>query len=146
MRSLPRSLLLLSALAVACVNSASLTGRPFSVKEETNVPRGWTRIGLPHPDSKLILRIGLPQPNIHVLEQHLYEISDPDHERYGQHLSKEEVEALVSPHDESLQSVEAWLASFGFEDKDIKRSSAKDWVTVRVPVGIAEKMLDTVRN
>ena len=31
--------------------------------------------------------------------------SDPFHDRYGEHLTKEEVEALVAPHDESVHLV-----------------------------------------
>jgi tripeptidyl-peptidase-1 len=32
------------------------------------------------------------------LERELYEVSDPSHARYGQHLSPEEVNSLVAPH------------------------------------------------
>lgn len=74
----------------------------------------------------------------------MYEVSDPDHVRYGAHLSKEEVEALVAPHDESIDMVNAWLASHGIQDSDITRSPAKDWAHIKVPVSKAEDMLDTV--
>lgn len=94
---------------------------------------------------RIELKIGLPQPNFSVLEKHLYEVSDPSHSRYGQHLSKAEVEALVAPHPESLELVNDWLASHGFEEEDIVRSPAQDWATIVVPVRLAEKMLDTVR-
>ena len=76
----------------------------------------------------------------------MYEVSDPFHSRYGQHLSRVEVEALVAPHPESLELVNEWLASHGFEEDDIIRSPAKDWATVVVPVRLAEEMLDTVRT
>ncbi|KIM46464.1 hypothetical protein M413DRAFT_8304 [Hebeloma cylindrosporum] len=91
----------------------------------------------------IALRIGLPQPNFNQLEKHLYEVSDPDHERYGQHLSKAEVEHLVAPHQESIDSVNEWLFSFGLAEDDLVKSPARDWVTVKVPVSLAEKMLDT---
>ncbi|KAG7098096.1 hypothetical protein E1B28_000070 [Marasmius oreades] len=114
-----------------------------TVKESVLPPRGWAQHNRPHPDHKIELRIGLPQPNFHILEEHLYEISDPFHERYGQHLSKEEVEELVAPHPESIDSVTAWLASHGFQEADLERSPAKDWVYLTVPVSVAEKLLDT---
>ena len=98
----------------------------------------------PPLDHNLILRIGLPQPNFSVLEKNLYEVSDPDHERYGQHLSKSEVEALVAPHPESINLVNEWLGSFGITEDSLLRSPARDWVTLKVPVSLAEKMLDTV--
>lgn len=52
-----------------------------------------------------------------------------DHERYGDHLSKEEVEQLVAPHPQSVQRVDEWLASHGI-DVSAFRSPAQDWVTV----------------
>ncbi|KAF8806308.1 subtilisin-like protein [Phlegmacium glaucopus] len=115
----------------------------YSVKEEVNSPRGWIKHSRPAPNHNIVLRIGLPQPNFHILEKHLYEVSDPDHERYGQHLSKAEVEALVAPHDESVESVTKWLGTFGISEDSLVRSPARDWVTLKVPVTLAEKMLDT---
>jgi tripeptidyl-peptidase-1 len=71
-------------------------------------------------------------------------VSDPEHERYGAHLSKEQVEALVAPHQDSVDLVDEWLRSHGIEENDFVRSPAKDWVTLRLPVRLVEKMLDTV--
>ena len=59
-------------------------------------------------------------------------------------LSKEEVDELMAPHHESLSIVDEWLASHGFDESQLVRSPAKDWVTIRVPVSVAEDMLDTV--
>lgn len=70
--------------------------------------------------------------------------SDPFHERYGDHLTKEQVDALVAPPEESIQLVDEWLASHGIYEDQFTRSSANDWITVKVPVSLAEKMLDTV--
>jgi len=90
------------------------------------------------------LHIALPQPRFPELEQHLAEISDPFHERYGDHLSKEQVEELVAPHPSSVDAVHEWLAGYGIRSKACHRSPAGDWVTVYVPVAQAEKMLGTV--
>jgi tripeptidyl-peptidase-1 len=92
----------------------------------------------------LELKIALPQHKFPELEQHLWEVSDPSHPRYGAHLSKEETDALTAPHPETLDIVNEWLASYGLEEESLVRSSANDWVTIRVPVGLAEEMLDTV--
>ncbi|KAH9837729.1 peptidase S8/S53 domain-containing protein [Rhodofomes roseus] len=128
----------LSAFAVAA--PAEHTHR---VKETVLPPRGWTALRPASPAHTIELRIGLPQPNFAELEDHLYAVSDPSSERYGGHLSKEEVEALVAPHPESVHLVEEWLASHGLLGDALSRSPAGDWVTVRVPVSLAEKMLDT---
>jgi tripeptidyl-peptidase-1 len=90
------------------------------------------------------LRIALPQSRFSELEQHLAEISDPSHGRYGEHLSKEEVEELVAPHTSSVDAVHGWLASHDIHGDACQQSSAGDWVTVHVPVAQAEKMLGTV--
>lgn len=116
----------------------------YKIKQQISPPRGWVKHSTPPPDHPISLRIGLPQENFHALEQHLYEVSDPDHNRYGQHLSKEEVEALVAPHKDSLDAVDEWLFGFGFKEKDLVRSPAKDWIKITIPVSAAEKLLDTV--
>ena len=72
--------------------------------------------------------------------------SDPRHERYGAHLSHEEVNELIAPHPESVDEVNAWLATHGLYGADLSRSPAGDWIKVKVPVGLAEEMLDTVCN
>ncbi|KAH9482489.1 Tripeptidyl-peptidase sed3 [Psilocybe cubensis] len=137
------------ALLTSCLVGKSLVGAlpsrdyAYSIKEEIDLPGGWVKHGDPPANHNIVLRIALPQPNFHVLEQHLYEISDPDHERYGQHLSKEEVEELVAPHSESLDLVNEWISSFGLTEDDLVRSPAKDWVTLKLPVSLVEKMLDT---
>jgi len=116
----------------------------FRLKERINVPLGWERVAPAPADHIIRLRIGLPQANFAELERHLQEISDPNHVRYGQHLSKAEVEALVAPKQESTTSVNDWLASFDLGPNDISHSSARDWVIFHVSVHVAEKMLNTV--
>ncbi|KAF9478384.1 tripeptidyl peptidase A [Pholiota conissans] len=129
-------------LAASSSLAAPSKGCAYKVKEEINPPRGWTKHASAPADHLISLRFGLPQENFRTLEKHLYEVSDPAHSRYGQHLSKEEVEALVTPHPDSLSAVNNWLAGFNLKE-DLNRSPAKDWVTIKVPVSLAEKMLDT---
>ncbi|EMD32617.1 hypothetical protein CERSUDRAFT_118652 [Gelatoporia subvermispora B] len=114
-----------------------------TVKESVNPPRGWAKVQPAPADHVIELRIGLPQPNFATLEKHLYEVSDPYHERYGAHLSKEEVDALVAPHPDSIDLVTEWLMSHGISEDSMGLSPAQDWVVIKVPVGLAEKMLNT---
>ena len=119
--------------------------KDLKVKESLlRPPVGWSLVGVAPPDHTISLRIALPQSKFDTLEQHLFEVSDPDHPRYGQHLSKEAVEDLVTPPPESLKKVNEWLKSHGFSEVDMNRSPAKDWVNVKVPVKLAEEMLGTV--
>jgi tripeptidyl-peptidase-1 len=64
--------------------------------------------------------------------------------RYGQHLSKEEVDALVAPHPDSIEAVEAWLEHHGINPADAHfRSAGGEWITIHVSVAQAERMLET---
>lgn len=62
--------------------------------------------------------------------------------RYGSHLSKEEVDALVAPHPDTVAAVEDWLAYHKIDTASVERSSAGDWLAFLVPVSQAERMLD----
>jgi tripeptidyl-peptidase I len=115
------------------------------LKDSIPPPPNWIDLGRAPPVGLITLRIALPQARFSELERQLYEISDPQHERYGQHLLKEQVEELVRPELSSVEAVGAWLAEHGIpEGESIKRSPAGDWVTIQVPVSQADEMLDTV--
>ncbi|KAG9317808.1 peptidase S8/S53 domain-containing protein [Chiua virens] len=131
-------------LAAALVRAGCHRDTPHKIKESIKVPpRGWFRQG-PAPSDHLIeLKIALPQPHFPILEEHLWEVSNPKHDRYGAYLSKEETEELMAPHPETIDAVSEWLSSHGIEEEHLYRSSAQDWVTIRVPVSLAEAMLDT---
>ncbi|EIM89124.1 subtilisin-like protein [Stereum hirsutum FP-91666 SS1] len=132
-------------LALLTVASASPSARwtTSKVKDSIEPPRNWINIGEAPANHFINLRIALPQPNFSELERHLYEVSDPTHERYGSHLSKETVEELVKPSEESMDAVGRWLEEYNIQEKDCKKSESSDWVRVRVPVALAEKMLNT---
>ncbi|KAK0230450.1 tripeptidyl peptidase A [Armillaria fumosa] len=123
--------------------AASEAFAAYVVKERIVPPREWILDGLPLSNHIVELRVGLRQSDFDALERHLYEVSDPSHSRYGDYLSKGEVEDLVAPRPESLAAVDAWLLSYGLSENDYVHSPAKDWLTVKIPVSLAEKMLDT---
>jgi tripeptidyl-peptidase I len=68
-------------------------------------------------------------------------VSDPNHPRYGQHLSIDEVDELVKPSDETLELVHEWLQDNEVVPSDY--SSTKDWIIVSLPVEAVERLLDT---
>jgi tripeptidyl-peptidase I len=70
-------------------------------------------------------------------------VSSPDHPRYGQHLSAEEVNQLVKPEDETLDQVHEWLLNHGISANQIQYSPAKDWMKVTLPIKSVEYLLDT---
>ncbi|KAI0880839.1 tripeptidyl-peptidase 1 precursor [Annulohypoxylon maeteangense] len=114
---------------------------PYRVKDSHHVPRAWRRLRRAPADHIIDLQIGVKQNNFAELERHLYEVSDPDHPRYGQHLSAGDVKELVKPTDETLDLVHEWLEANGITPSGY--SSAKDWIMVSLPVGTVERLLDT---
>ncbi len=138
------ALAVLPCLAVPSYYASRDNSCEHQVKESITPPHGWTKYAAAPPYHTITLRIALSQPHFSTLEQHLAEISDPDHPRYGAHLSAEEVDKLAAPHSESIRLVDEWLAGHGLKGSDIARSSSKDSLSFTVPVRLAEQMLDTV--
>lgn len=135
-------------LALACETLANPlnTRKAYAVKDNHNVPRGWRKAGKAPESHVLNLKIGLKQSRFDELHKSLYEVSDPAHAQYGKHLSAAEVEDLVKPSDEALESVHVWLADHGIDNSNLNYSPAKDWITVSLPVNSIETLLDTEYN
>ncbi|TLD31936.1 putative aspartic-type endopeptidase [Venturia nashicola] len=115
----------------------------YAVKESHSVPKSWTRVASAPADHTINLRIGLTQGRFDELEKILYEISDPDHHQYGQHLSTDEVNALVKPTEETSRLVHAWLADNGISSDRLSYSPSGDWITCHMTIGDANKLLST---
>lgn len=129
-----------------CVVSAAyalptIVRSTYALKERHIVPRGWAEVGPASKSQGIHLQIGLKQRNEGVIEQHLTEISDPSHVRYGQHLSAAEIREIVSPSIESIKLVHDWLLQH--EITDAVYSPNTDWVSVLIPVEKAERLLQT---
>ncbi|RDW57074.1 hypothetical protein BP6252_13889 [Coleophoma cylindrospora] len=130
------------AAAVQAVGASPISSRtPYAVKETHIIPRGWSEVAEAPKGQTIHLNIGVKQGQFAELERHLYEVSDPDHSRYGQHLSAEDVHDLVRPSSTALDLVHEWLADNGIQD--LSYSATKDWISVSIPVDTAERLLDT---
>ncbi|KAL8785889.1 MAG: hypothetical protein Q9213_003121 [Squamulea squamosa] len=132
----------------------------YAVKDSHHVPRKWTRVGQAPANHVVNLEIALKQSQFDELERQLYEgsvnpsgpsdmtdmiylVSDPDHERYGNHLDFDEVNELVKPGDDSLDLVHEWLRDHGIGEDRLSYTPAKDWVKVELPIATVERLLDT---
>lgn len=60
----------------------------------------------------------------------LYAVSTPGNAKYGQHYTREQVTALVSPSDAATQATVGWLNSSGIEDYTTTWKSVKFTTTV----------------
>ncbi|KAI0644613.1 family S53 protease-like protein [Trametes meyenii] len=121
--------------------------RPTGIDElhvherRSNVPYGFRYIGKADPNATLNLRIALAQSNPAGLEAALYDVSTPGSKNYRQHLSKAEVQALVTPKPESVKAVTTWLSKNNVATA--QASPAGDWLSIEVPVSKASALLGT---
>ncbi|KAF8256819.1 peptidase S8/S53 domain-containing protein [Lactarius quietus] len=143
---------ILSALFL--VTNASLSGLKTSftprwedvqVKHSWSlVPDDWTNLGQPATDTTIDLHTALKAQNESALTDALYEVSSPDHSKYGKHLSKEQVAELVAPPIEVLELVNAWLEHYGVLPSTILTEHGGSQVTlIGVPVSQANDLLGT---
>ncbi|KAL0573727.1 hypothetical protein V5O48_008223 [Marasmius crinis-equi] len=138
------SLLLLSLAPLTFSSPLNRRWDDFVEKHSwgAKIPKGWEFHSVPSPDTLISLRLGLKSARLDELFYHLGQTSDPTHERYGQHLSKEQVEELVAPHRDTVSIVQEWLEHHGIEGSSTAASGAGDWVNVVLPVKDAERMLN----
>lgn len=133
--------LFLSAIGFGNALSPSKRAATYAVKERHDVPPTWQRIGPASKRDVIQLAIGLKQQNEGQIEEHLLQVSDPKHERYGKHLSADEVRNIVRPAVETMELVEEWLSEHGVSD--YAYNHANDMIHCTVPIGTAEEMLQT---
>ncbi|KAF2139771.1 uncharacterized protein K452DRAFT_320364 [Aplosporella prunicola CBS 121167] len=103
----------------------------------------WSRVGRSPRDIAINLHIALRQSRFNELEEHLLQVSDPTHGRYGQHLTASEVHDLVRPSENAVAAVQEWLGSYGIEMRKLSYSPARDWISVMLPIHEAERLLQT---
>lgn len=105
------------------------------------VPEGWTQVGTPRPDQLIRLRIAVQSPKLAEFHQHVLDISTPDHPRYGLHMKRDEVKAMLRPAEAATESVLEWLHKAGIPRFKIEDDG--EWINFVTSVSNAEKLLET---
>ncbi|TFY66493.1 hypothetical protein EVG20_g4594 [Dentipellis fragilis] len=143
---LPRTSLamLVSSFALAYLSSfvfaTPVISGALHVHERRGAPPvGYTMMGRPSDDHVLSLGLALVENNRDGLVQKLYAVSTPDSPDYGNHLSKEDVEALVAPSPNSVAAVKAWLSAHNLSARSI--TPAGDWLSLNMTVKQANRLL-----
>lgn len=101
---------------VTALIPGTLSFAPFNleeVHEVAKVPSIFKYIGPADPSQLIDFQVVLKSRDILGLEKVLYQVSDPSSPKYGQHLSKEEVDFFFQPTENSQASVITWLQSHG---------------------------------
>ena len=92
------------------------------------------------PDAILPIRIALKQSNLHLGYDKLMEVSHPKSDKYGQHMTAEEVHDMFAPSNETLSTVKDWLINSGISESDIIPYTNKGWLALDVPAKDAERL------
>ncbi|KAI0005254.1 subtilisin-like protein [Xylariaceae sp. FL0662B] len=76
-----------------------------------SLPTGWSLEADAKADEPIELSIMLKQPKMEELKARLSRTSDPLHEEYGHHLTRDETRAYQVPDSAGLDSILSWLGS-----------------------------------
>ncbi|TFK81104.1 family S53 protease-like protein [Polyporus arcularius HHB13444] len=134
---LVKALLPFVFLGLVCAASSA----NFRVREKLNAaPHAFTSVGPASPEQTITLRLALAQGNAGGVVDALYSVSDPASSKYGQHLTKQEVESLVAPKSDTKDAVDTWLKTNGLTATTL--SPAGDWISIQVPVSKANELFD----
>eukprot|EP01098_Paradermamoeba_levis_P012911 TRINITY_DN575_c0_g2_i1.p1 TRINITY_DN575_c0_g2~~TRINITY_DN575_c0_g2_i1.p1 ORF type:complete len:436 (+),score=154.63 TRINITY_DN575_c0_g2_i1:139-1446(+) len=93
----------------------------------------------PHQDELITFRVLLKKQNLDLLEKTFWDVSTPTSPKYGQFLSKDQVDNLIAPPVESKERVASWLKKYSIT----KFRNEADFFEVTCPVFVAEKMFRT---
>ena len=110
--------------------------KPLQLQDTEPFPSGSRS---PAQDTTVRVSFGLSSKDKDLLENTLYEISDPLHRRYGKHLSKAEAAELLLPDDDAFSSVKRWLAEAGVPDE--KLHVRGQFIDVVIPTRLAQSLL-----
>ena len=129
-------LLLLCVVTLAAASNIALES-----ELSTSTPAGWTKGARATGDVELTFAV--KQQNGAALTEAVLAVSDPRSARYGQHLSREDVDELTRPLEESATALERFLSEQKL-DRDCGRNGNGDFVRCVVPVAAAERALGAV--
>lgn len=129
----------LTTFLISLLCSSSVWSGYLEYDQDVLVPKDWTDVGRLSPTEELELTFALKQQNIHMLEETLRLVSDPDSSQYGKHLSLDEVASLVRPSQLTQKVVHHWLQSHGITNCQTVRT--QDFLQCTMTAKVAETLL-----
>ena len=151
-----------AAAALATVVTSLPTSANHVVHEKRSGSSNWSPVRGAKPDGRITLpvRIGLTESNLDRGDAILMEVSDPASDKYGKHLTTDEVREfphsaliarlscrqiieLFAPAPESINAVHKWLVSSGIEPSRISLSRGRNWLNVNASITEVEALLKT---
>eukprot|EP00746_Dinoflagellata_sp_MGD_P081603 gnl/MRDRNA2_/MRDRNA2_32444_c0_seq1.p1 gnl/MRDRNA2_/MRDRNA2_32444_c0~~gnl/MRDRNA2_/MRDRNA2_32444_c0_seq1.p1 ORF type:complete len:568 (-),score=126.00 gnl/MRDRNA2_/MRDRNA2_32444_c0_seq1:65-1768(-) len=121
------------------VTLAPLALGQVSLEPKVAVPEGWTIVGPSARNQMLELTFAVKQRNLQLLHDTLMQVSTPSSQKYGMHLTNEEVQAMTAPEEANIEALFAYLQTFGVQG--MKQTPNGDMIAASVTVEVAEKLL-----
>ena len=100
------SILLLGALAVSIAEA-------IETYREPELPNEWERLHPAQDTTNMVVTLSLRQQNLRQLAQIAHDVSEPTHNRYGQHLSMKQVQDLTKPSEKTYIMLNKWFDESG---------------------------------
>ncbi|KAI4277016.1 MAG: hypothetical protein L6R35_006171 [Caloplaca aegaea] len=136
-----RGLVVFSAIFAASVAAPTSTTDLEPLESLRAIPQGWHQGRSPPAAQRLRFRIALRQENAYHFEQHVLAISTPDNPKYGEHMSRDDLKAMLKPSSEASDAILGWLHTEGVSSSDIE--DAGDWINFYVSATEAERIMHT---
>ncbi|KAH7325804.1 tripeptidyl-peptidase 1 precursor [Stachybotrys elegans] len=128
-------LLLPAACLLLQVTAPFVSAKPIASSKQDGIFAGHA----PSDNHLIHLSIALQPADETLLDRTLLAVSDPDSERYGRHLTREEAKALLQPRAESTDAVRRWIADAGVPDSHVLDNG--QMIHAHVPIERAETLL-----
>ncbi|KAF8264387.1 subtilisin-like protein [Lactarius quietus] len=112
-----------------------------TVHSWNKVPENWMDLGHPTTGTTIDLHIALRPDRESALIDALYEVSDPSNQKYGAHLTREQVAELAAPHQHTLELVRSWLIHHGVPFSTFSMTHGNTLTLTNVSIIQANKLL-----
>ena len=132
---------------IAIVNATSSNNIQVQMEAEVQTydekRSSWKISHIPSPDKmmKLTVAIRVDDDVVQKLEKELYEVSDPQHPRYGQHKTIEEITELLNIPESRYAKVQRFFLNNGAVAATLNPN--KDMITLEADVKTIENILST---
>ncbi|KAJ3559073.1 hypothetical protein NM688_g555 [Phlebia brevispora] len=136
-------LISLASILVTLAYATSHVSRANQVVIESlpSVPSGYKDIGLPNPNDVITLHVVMKESNLNSLMATLEEVSTPGSEFYGQYVGSIQASRFLTPTQQAINGVIAWLTNA--KEAVIAQKLSSTWLQINIPVSKANDLLET---
>lgn len=122
-----------------CITQAGRQILPTWLSES---PGDWHDEGEVHGQSSVTLTFAIKQRNLSELEELFWQISDPQHPKYQQFLSSQQITNMVAPHSLTIEALHNELDKHGISRENRQLRGNQDFMKVRANASAFVAMLD----